>query len=120
MTDADRAGALPIARRHAPAAVADPTAGEPDVAGERPDLRDEDFYDLLVVFYERVGRDPQLAPYFAALDMQEHLPRIVDFWSTMLFDTGLLGQCLPAAPVHAVARGGALRALARRARGDGR
>ncbi len=29
-----------------------------------------------------------LAPYFAPLDMSEHMPRIVAFWSTMLFHTG--------------------------------
>ena len=75
-------------KRSALEALAEPTAGDADVAGERPDLRDEDLHDLLVVFYERVGRDPQLAPYFAAVDMREHLPRIVDFWSTMLFHTG--------------------------------
>ena len=63
-----------------------PAAG--DVAVARPDLRDEDLHDLLVEFYERVGRDPYLAPYFAAVDMPAHMPRIVDFWSTLLFHTG--------------------------------
>lgn len=29
-----------------------------------------------------------LAPYFAGLDMPAHMPRIVDFWSTLLFHTG--------------------------------
>ena len=32
--------------------------------------------------------EPLLAPYFADLDMAEHIPRIADFWSTMLFHTG--------------------------------
>lgn len=53
-----------------------------------PDLRDEDIHDLLVTFYERVERDPLLAPYFAVVDMREHIPRIATFWSTMLFHTG--------------------------------
>ena len=52
-----------------------------------PDLRDEDIHDLLVTFYERVERDPLLAPYFAVVDMREHIPRIATFWSTMLFHT---------------------------------
>jgi len=54
----------------------------------RRDLRDDDLHALLVEFYERVERDPRLAPYFAAVDMPAHMPRIVDFWSTLLFHTG--------------------------------
>jgi len=40
-----------------------------------------------VSFYAAVADDALLAPYFASLDMSEHLPRIVDFWSTLLFQT---------------------------------
>jgi len=53
-----------------------------------PDLGDEDLHALLVTFYDRVARDPLLAPYFAVVDMREHIPRIATFWSTMLFHTG--------------------------------
>ena len=52
------------------------------------DLRDEDLLPLLTDFYARVERDELLAPYFAVVDMAEHMPRIVDFWSTMIFHTG--------------------------------
>ena len=52
------------------------------------DLRDEDLYDLLVAFYETVSADALLAPYFAEVDMREHMPRIVNFWSTLLFHSG--------------------------------
>lgn len=52
------------------------------------DLRDEDLHDLLVAFYAAVAEDALLAPYFAVVDMEAHMPRIVDFWSTMLFHTG--------------------------------
>lgn len=62
-----------------------PHRAEPD---PRSDLRDEDLHALLVAFYDDVGADPLLAPYFASLDMPAHLPRIVDFWSTLLFHTG--------------------------------
>jgi hemoglobin len=55
---------------------------------ELPDLRDEDLLGLLTDFYARVERDELLAPYFAAVDMAEHMPRIADFWSTMIFHTG--------------------------------
>jgi len=51
------------------------------------DLRDADLHPLLVSFYAAVADDALLAPYFASLDMREHLPRIVDFWSTLLFQT---------------------------------
>ena len=52
------------------------------------DLRDEDLHELLVAFYETVAGDALLAPYFAVVDMREHMPRIVNFWSTLLFHTG--------------------------------
>lgn len=54
----------------------------------RPDLTEADLAPLLAAFYGTVGADPRLAPYFAPLDMAAHLPRIVDFWSTMLWHTG--------------------------------
>lgn len=56
-------------------------------ASGRNELNEEDLHPLLVEFYSRIANDALLAPYFAALDMSEHLPRIVDFWSTMLFHT---------------------------------
>ncbi len=52
------------------------------------DLREEDLLALLTDFYARVERDALLAPYFADVDMMAHMPRIVDFWSTMIFHTG--------------------------------
>ena len=52
------------------------------------DLQDGDLYDLLDAFYAVVEKDALLAPYFVVVDMRAHMPRIVDFWSTMLFHTG--------------------------------
>jgi hemoglobin len=54
----------------------------------RADLREEDILGVLVAFYARVAEDPLLASYFLSVDMPAHLPRIADFWSTMLFQTG--------------------------------
>jgi hemoglobin len=54
----------------------------------RRDLRDDDLHGLLVSFYASVAEDALLAPYFAPVDMGAHMPRIVDFWSTMVFHTG--------------------------------
>lgn len=53
----------------------------------RPDLEDSDLHDTLVAFYAAVADDALLAPYFAGVDMIGHMPRIVAFWSTMLFHT---------------------------------
>lgn len=55
---------------------------------ELRDLRDEDLHDLLTAFYATIEEDRLLAPYFIDLDMDAHMPRIVAFWSTMLFHTG--------------------------------
>lgn len=53
-----------------------------------PDLQDGDILGVLVAFYATIERDPLLAPYFVSVDMPAHMPRIADFWSTMLFHTG--------------------------------
>ena len=57
----------------------------PTPSAGRPDLRDEDIEGVLVAFYDAVAADALLAPYFARLDMREHIPRIADFWSTLIF-----------------------------------
>lgn len=63
------------------------TAPESTAAKPR-DLCDGDLHDLLVEFYATVARDELLAPYFGEVDMAAHMPRIIAFWSTMLFHTG--------------------------------
>ena len=60
----------------------------PDASISLPDLGDADLHGLLTAFYVAVEDEPLLAPHFAPLDMLAHMPRIVDFWSTMLFHTG--------------------------------
>ena len=52
------------------------------------DLQDADLDELLVAFYATIADDALLVPYFAVVDMTAHMPRIVAFWSTMLFRTG--------------------------------
>jgi hemoglobin len=51
------------------------------------DLQDDDLHELLDAFYATIEQDALLAPYFAVVDMHAHMPRIVAFWSTMLFHT---------------------------------
>jgi hemoglobin len=64
------------------------TPPDTTAASARTDVRDEDLHELFVAFYATLANDPLLAPYFVSLDMAAHMPRIVAFWSTMLFHTG--------------------------------
>jgi hemoglobin len=75
---------LPITGPGGPAAPGRAT----DRASVLRDLQDDDLHDLLTAFYVTVGDDALLAPYFADIDMSAHMPRIVGFWSTLLFHTG--------------------------------
>lgn len=80
-----RSPPLPIT---GPDAVALKPSSPPRPHGARPDVTDADLVALLTAFYAAVGREPLLASYFAPLDMAAHVPRIADFWSTLLFDSG--------------------------------
>jgi hemoglobin len=53
-------------------------------SGALPDVDDAALIPLLTAFYAAVERDDVLRPYFAGLDMATHIPRIADFWSTVL------------------------------------
>ena len=53
----------------------------------RRDLIEEDLEPLLRRFYDVLTVDPLLARYFEHVDMREHIPRIADFWSTLVFNT---------------------------------
>ncbi len=57
-------------------------------APTRDDLTEDAIPPLLVDFYDTIAADPLLAPYFAHVDMREHIPRIADFWSTIIFHSG--------------------------------
>ncbi len=63
-------------------------AGPAAPAHPLQDVRDEDLHDILTAFYDTIEQDELLAPYFIDLDMDAHMPRIVAFWSTILFHTG--------------------------------
>src|SRR5688500_5311670 len=52
------------------------------------DLEEDDLESLLVAFYAAATEDDLIGSYFRGVDMVRHMPRIVDFWSTMLFQTG--------------------------------
>ncbi len=51
---------------------------------------DEDISTLVHSFYAKVEEDERLGPIFnevANVDWDEHLPKMVDFWSKMIFRT---------------------------------
>lgn len=75
---------LPIVERGG----GNPTDARPSVEARLRDIDDADLHGLLVAFYDTVAEEPLLAPYFAVVDMDAHMPRIVDFWSTLLYHTG--------------------------------
>lgn len=54
-----------------------------------PDLTTEaDIAAVVQAFYADIEADPVLGPYFAGLDWDAHLPRMVAFWSSVVFHTG--------------------------------
>ena len=57
-----------------------------------PDLQDRDDIKVVVdAFYEKVRRDELLGFIFdeiAAVDWDMHLPKMYDFWETMIFRSG--------------------------------
>ncbi len=53
----------------------------------RHDIRTQADVDQLVrAFYSKVLKDDLLAPHFASVDLEHHLPRMIAFWSLILID----------------------------------
>ncbi len=57
-----------------------------------PDLSDieteADVRAVVHAFYRDMEADPTLGGYFAGLDWEHHLPKMVSFWSSVVFQTG--------------------------------
>ena len=54
-----------------------------------PDIETpHDVRAIVHAFYRDMEADPVLGPYFAGLDWAEHLPKMVRFWSSVVFQTG--------------------------------
>ena len=52
----------------------------------KTDIRNrEDIKILVNAFYDKVNRDPLLAPVFSHVDWPKHLPVMYDFWASALF-----------------------------------
>lgn len=52
---------------------------------------DDDIKKLVFTFYDKVQKDERLGYIFndfASVEWDKHLPKMVDFWSNLLFQTG--------------------------------
>jgi hemoglobin len=88
---------------------------EPNVQQQRFDITDRrDVACLVNVFYDRVRDDVLLGPIFddvAHVDWSTHLPRMYDFWESVLFGTATF-KGTPLAVHRALARHAPLNAEA--------
>ncbi len=48
----------------------------------------EDLHQLMSSFYDKATKDDVIGDKFDHLDMQEHIPKIVEFWSSIIFYDG--------------------------------
>ena len=48
----------------------------------------EDVESVVAAFYEGIEADPVIGRHFAGVDWGHHLPRMVDFWTAVTFQTG--------------------------------
>jgi hemoglobin len=46
----------------------------------------EDVELLIETFYQKLVKDELVSHFFSKLDLKEHLPRVVQFWSFILLD----------------------------------
>ena len=54
-----------------------------------PDIQNEaDIQQIVDAFYGTITEDAVLAPFFDTLDLDAHRPRMVAFWSSVVFSTG--------------------------------
>lgn len=53
------------------------------------DIQNEaDIQQIVDAFYGTISEDQVLAPFFTTLDLDAHRPRMVAFWSAVVFSTG--------------------------------
>lgn len=49
---------------------------------------EDDIRTVVHAFYGGIEEDPVLGAYFADVELASHLPRMVDFWSSIAFQSG--------------------------------
>ena len=45
-----------------------------------------DIEEFITLFYGKVAKDPDLAPFFVNIDWEKHLPQMIHFWCFVLLD----------------------------------
>jgi len=48
----------------------------------------DDIRAIVGTFYRGIAEDPLLGPYFDDVDMGAHIPTLVEFWSSIVFQSG--------------------------------
>ena len=48
----------------------------------------DDIQEIVEAFYGDIQEDPVLGRFFAGLDLEAHRPKMVAFWSSVVFQTG--------------------------------
>ncbi|PEN07980.1 hypothetical protein CRI93_05925 [Longimonas halophila] len=48
----------------------------------------EDVRTVVQAFYHDIAEDPSIGAFFDDVDMQAHVPKLVDFWCSVVFQTG--------------------------------
>ena len=48
----------------------------------------DDIRAIVNAFYRGIAEDPLLGAYFEGVDLDAHIPTLVDFWSSIVFQSG--------------------------------
>ena len=48
----------------------------------------DDIRTIVDAFYRGIAEDPLLGPYFDDVDLEAHIPTLVEFWSSIVFQSG--------------------------------
>lgn len=56
--------------------------------GLRDLTTEDDVASVVAAFYRDIETDPTLGPFFGGTDWAQHRPRMVAFWSSVVFQTG--------------------------------
>ena len=55
---------------------------------KRTELSSQNLHQLVEAFYLKVWKDELIGPKFSHVDFKHHLPKMVNFWSTIIFSQG--------------------------------
>ncbi len=82
----DNAADASLAEAELTATKAELNATESELTATKAELNASDLHSLMTRFYATIASDDLLAQYFDGIDMTIHMPKIVAFWETIVFD----------------------------------